>query len=136
MQQLSPLHEIIEELIKQLGENYVFPEKVPEIATCLRQQFEQGIYDDVRDGEILAQMITEQLRTVSHDKHLRLIYQANGVSIRMDDNEAYTSEEIERIRQKKQQNYGLKKVEILDCNIGYFQLNTFVHPNVAGESMR
>jgi C-terminal processing protease CtpA/Prc len=136
MQQLFPLHEIIEELIKQLGEKYVFPEKVQEIAASLRQHLEQGIYDDVRDGELLAQMITEQLRAVSHDKHLRLIYQADGVSIHIDDNEAYTSEEIERIRQKKQQNYGLKKVEILDGNIGYFQMNTFVHPHFAGESMR
>ncbi len=135
MQSSFPLHEIIENLIKQLGENYVFPEKVLEIAARLHQNLEQGISDDVRDGELLAQTITEQLRAVSHDKHLRLIYQADGVSIRMDDNEAYTSEEIERIRQKKQQNYGLKKVEILDGNIGYFQINTFVHPHFAGESM-
>ena len=135
MQSSFPLHEIIENLIKQLGENYVFPEKVLEIAARLHQNLEQGISDDVRDGELLAQTITEQLRAVSHDKHLRLIYQADGVSIRMDDNEAYTSEEIERIRQQKQQNYGLKKIEILDGNIGYFQINTFVHPHFAGESM-
>ncbi len=136
MQQLFPLHEIIEELIKQLGEKYVFPEKVQEIAASLRQHLEQGSYDDVCDGELLAQMITEQLRAVSHDKHLRLIYQTDGVSSYIDDNEAYTSEEIERIRQQKQQNYGLKKIEILDGNIGYFQINKFVHPHFAGESMR
>ncbi|HVB20357.1 MAG TPA: S41 family peptidase [Ktedonobacteraceae bacterium] len=135
MQQLFPLREIIEELIKQLGEKYVFPEKAQEIAVSLLQQLEQGIYDDIRDGELLAQMVTSQLRAVSHDKHLCLIYQANGASIRIDDNEAYTSEEIERIYQQEQQNYGLKKIEILDGNIGYFQINRFVHPHVAGESM-
>lgn len=136
MQPPFPLHEIIEGLIQQLGEKYVFPEKAQEIAASFRQQLAQGIYDDVRDGELLAQMITEQLRAVSHDKHLRLIYQADGVSMRLDDNEAYTSKEIERIRQQKQENYGLKKVEILDGNIGYFQINKFVHPHFAGESMR
>lgn len=135
MQHIFPLPEIIEELIKQLGENYVFPEKVQEIAASLHQNLEQGIYDGC-DGETLAQTITKQLRAVSHDKHLRLIYQADGVPIRMHGNEVYTPEEIERIYQRKQENYGLKKVEILDGNIGYFQLNKFVHPHVAGESVR
>lgn len=136
MQPSLPLHEIIEGLINQLGANYVFPEKAREIAIHLRQQLAQGVYDDVYDGEVLAQMITEQLRAVSHDKHLRLIYQADGISTRIHDNEVYTSEEIERIRQQKQENYGLKKIEILDGNIGYFQINKFVHPHFAGESMR
>lgn len=54
MSHLFPLHEIIEGLIKQLSENYVFPEKVPEIAACLHQDLDQGVYDDVRDGETLA----------------------------------------------------------------------------------
>lgn len=136
MQQNFPLNEIIEGLSKQLGEKYVFPEKAREIAASLRQHLEQGAYDDIHDGELLAQTITEQLRAVGQDKHLRLIYQAAGVSTRMNDNEDYTAEEIERIHQLKHQNYGLKKIEILEGNIGYFQINKFVHPHVAGESMR
>lgn len=136
MQHLFPLPEIIEGLIKQLGENYIFPEKVTEIEACLHQYLDQGVYDDVRDGETLAQMMTEHLRTVGQDKHLRLIYQADGVPIRLSGNEVYTPEEIERISQLKRENYGLKKVEILDGNVGYLQLNKFVHPHVAGERMR
>lgn len=136
MQHLFPLPEIIEGLIKQLGQNYIFPERVPEIAACLHQYLDQGVYDDVRDGEILAQAMTEHLRTAGQDKHLRLIYQADGVPIRLYGNEVYTPEEIERISQLKRENYGLKKVEILDGNIGYLQLNKFVHPHIAGESMR
>lgn len=135
MQHPFSLQDTIAALLKQLSEKYVFPEKVPEIAASLQQQIEQGSYDSIQDGELLAQKITEQLRAVSHDKHLRLIYQAAGVSLHRDESEEYTAQEIEHIRQKKQQNYGLQKIEILEGNIGYLQLNSFVHPHVAGESM-
>lgn len=134
-QQPFPLHEIIEELTRQLGEKYVFPEKAQEITANLCQHLEQGDYDGVRNGETLAWMITEHMREVSQDKHLNLFYRADGVAAFVDDNEIYTPEAIEHIRQKKHYNYGLKKVEILDGNIGYFQFDEFVHPHVAGESM-
>jgi C-terminal processing protease CtpA/Prc len=74
-------------------------------------------------------------RAVGHDQHLRLIYQADGVSPQIDDHKRYTTAAIERMRQQQRQNYGLKRVEILDGNIGYLHLTTFVHPHVAGESM-
>lgn len=54
----------------------------------------------------------------------------------MHGNEVFTPEEVERIYQMKRENYGIKKVEILDGNIGYLQMNKFVHPHFAGESMR
>jgi C-terminal processing protease CtpA/Prc len=135
-QRLFSPREIIEALIQHLGEKYVFPEKAQEIASALRQHLDRGTYDGIGDGNLLAQTLTSHLLAVSHDKHLRLYYQADGVSAHVDDHEAYTPEEIERIRQKSAQNYGLRKVEILDGNIGYLQFNEFVHPHFAGESMR
>ncbi len=75
-QQPFPLHGIIEGLIQQLGEKYVSPEKVQEVAATLRQHLEQRIYDGIRDGETLAQTITEHMQVVSHDKHLNLFYRA------------------------------------------------------------
>ncbi|EFH79929.1 S41 family peptidase [Ktedonobacter racemifer] len=126
---------IIEELLKQMGEKYVFPEVVPEVAAALHQHLAAGTYADMHDGELFAQTITAHLREVTHDKHLRLFYQAAGVPQHIDEHEDYTPEEIERIRQKSKENYGLKKVEILDGNIGYLQFNKFVHPHFAGESM-
>lgn len=130
-----PLREMIKELSQHLAEKYVFPEKVQEIASNLHQHLAQGSYDEVRDGETLARMITEHLQEVGHDKHLYVFYVAEGVSASVDDNEVYMPEAIERERQKSAYNYGLKKVEILEGNIGYFQLNEFVHPHIAGESM-
>ncbi|GHO43312.1 S41 family peptidase [Ktedonospora formicarum] len=129
------LNELIESLVRQLEEKYVFPEKAREIATALYQHLDKGIYADISDGNLLAQMITEHLRVVSHDKHLRLYYRPEGVVDHLEEDETYTPEEIERIYQKREQNYGLKKLEVLDGNIGYFQFNEFVHPAVAGESM-
>lgn len=136
MQPVFPLQEILAALINQLGEQYVFPERVPDIAASLRQRLKEGSYDTGGDGDLLAQRITEDLRAVGHDQHLRLIYQADGVSPQIDDHELYTAAAIEHMRQQRSQNYGLKKVEILEGNIGYLHLTTFVHPHVAGESMR
>src|SRR6185369_1573449 len=91
-QRLFSPREIIEALIQQLDEKYVFPEKVQEIASALRQHLDRGTYDDIGDGNLLAQMLTSHLLAVSHDKHLRLYYQADGVSAHVDDHEAYTPE--------------------------------------------
>ncbi|GCE06105.1 S41 family peptidase [Dictyobacter aurantiacus] len=133
-QPFSP-HEIIEGLRQQLAENYVFPDKAHDVATALHQHLAAGAYHDIKDGDLLAQTITEHMREASHDKHLHLYYQASGVVARQDDNEMYTPEEIEAIRQKSKRHYGLKKIEILDGDIGYFQFNEFVHPHFAGGSM-
>lgn len=135
MKQTFPLQEIIAELIRQLDEKYVFPEIAQAIAVDLRQQLQQGTYDEIDEGKLLAQAISEHLLAVSHDRHLRLFYQAEGVPAQRDDDDGYTAEEIEQIRQQKQQNYGLKKAEILEGNIGYLQIDQFVHPHFAGESM-
>jgi len=133
--QRFPLHEIIEALSQQLGEKYVFPDKAQQITTTLRQHLDSGAYDEIRDGHLLEQTLNSHLLEVSQDKHLRLFYLPDGVPDLIDENEVKTPEAIERIRQKREQNYGLKKVEILDGNIGYFRFDEFVHPHVAGESM-
>lgn len=60
MPQLYPFHEIVEELIKKVGDICVFPENMPEIVASLPQQLDQGTDADRYDGgdELLAQMIT------------------------------------------------------------------------------
>lgn len=128
--------EIIENLAQNLQEKYVFPDVAQEIAVSLRQHLERGSYDGIRDGELLAQTLTSHLREAGHDKHFRIFYKPEGVPAHVDDNDMYTPEAIEQIYQAKEYNYGLKKLEILDGNIGYFRFDEFVHPHVAGESMR
>ena len=113
-------HEIIATLIKRLHENYVFPELVPTIASTLNQYLEDGIYTDSEDHNQRAQKITQHLQEAGKDKHLRVRYQAEGVSLHVDEDELYTPAEIEEIRHKSRQNYGIKKVEILTIILAIF----------------
>ncbi len=135
-QPIFPLHQIIEELSQHLDEKYVFPEKAQEVAANLRRHLQQGDYDGIGDGDTLARMISEHMRQVSHDKHVNLFYRTDVVAAYVDEDEIYTPEAIEHIRRKSNYNYGLRKLEILEGNIGYFQLDEFVHPHVAGETMQ
>jgi N-terminal domain of Peptidase_S41 in eukaryotic IRBP/Peptidase family S41 len=127
-------HEIVEALIQRLGENYVFPEKAREIAATLRRQLEQGAYMSM-NGEALARSVTEQMRGVAQDTHLAVFYHPGGAWDYVDDDETYTPKAVEQMRQTRRYNYGLRKVEVLDGNIGYFQLDEFVHPEVAGHGV-
>jgi len=134
-QNLTP-STLIAKLLQQLDERYVFPDVAQEIAHVLQHHLEAGSYDGISDGKHLAALITEHLYTVAHDKHLRLFYNPEGVSPHVDEEDRYTEEMIEALRRRRTSNYGLQKVEILEGNIGYFQLNAFIHPRIAGESMQ
>ncbi|QBD76865.1 hypothetical protein EPA93_12965 [Ktedonosporobacter rubrisoli] len=135
-EQISP-REIIEGLAQSLCENYVFPELAQQIAATLRQRLADGAYDGILDADQLAKVITEHLYELSHDKHLRLFYRPEGVSEHIREDQSYPAEEIERIRvQGIEQSFYMKKVEILEGNIGYFRFDRFMHPYFAGENMQ
>jgi retinol-binding protein 3 len=60
----------IDALVAKLNDHYVFPDKVKQIETVLRQRQRDGKYDAITDGEQLAKQLTADVAGVVHDKHL------------------------------------------------------------------
>jgi len=61
-----------EDLAKTLEENYVFPDVAKKYAAVLREKAAGGAYDGLGSAQAFADRVTEDLRAVSPDNHLRL----------------------------------------------------------------
>jgi retinol-binding protein 3 len=133
--------EIIDGAIKALNEGYVFPEVAGKMEQAIRARQQRKEYDSVTSGQQLAQMLTEHLREVSHDKHLRVNYSAQVLPPQPPapaagaPPSADAQAQMERQRTiASRQNFGFVRVERLAGNIGYVDLRGFMPPAIAGET--
>jgi hypothetical protein len=121
---------VIDGAVANLNEFYVFPESAKKMEEALRARQKKGEYDAVMDGDAFAEMLTEHLQEVSHDKHLRVgfspVVLPKGGPERNPDAEARMRTQMER------NNCFFEKVERLPLNIGYLKFNGFADPAVCG----
>jgi retinol-binding protein 3 len=122
---------VIDEALRQLEEAYVFPEVAAKMAKAVRQRQADKAYAKVKTGEELAELLTQHLREVSRDKHLRVIWSAEKLPKRRAAQEP-TPEMKERQRQLVRTfNAGYRKVERLGGNIGYLAVDGFANAEAA-----
>jgi retinol-binding protein 3 len=121
---------VIDGAIRELRENYVFPETAERMATAVRERQKRGEYDAVTDGAQFASLLTRHFREVSNDKHLRVNYFADGAPVMSFQN---GPEQRERMRQRLlADNCGFERAERLEGNIGYLKFNFFADTDACG----
>jgi C-terminal processing protease CtpA/Prc len=126
--------EVIEGALKQLNENYVYPELAKKMEAGIRKHIEAKDYDQITSARKFAETLTTHLRDVSHDKHIRILYRAE--TSRASVNQEPTDADKERVRrQMAAVNFGFEKVERLEGNIGYLDLRGFMSPEFSGETV-
>ena len=109
--------ETVSNIVKTLNENYVFPDVAEKMGQLIDDRLKQGAYDSIMDDQTFAQRLTDDLRSICHDKHLRI--RTGG------------SREGEMIKRAQRgagddgQSFGFVKAEIFPGNIGYIKLNGF-----------
>jgi retinol-binding protein 3 len=87
-------------------------------------------YDDVTSAKRLAQMLTDHLQAVSHDKHLRVNYLPGAII-----SGKPGPDEREKMREfAAARNFGFERIERLEGNIGYLDLRGFMPTEIAGET--
>lgn len=118
--------ETIDGVARLLKEKYAYPEISLKMESAIRERQKRGEYDSIVDGVRLAEKITADLREVFDDKHLKLSYSAEPISLQSGKAGAPSREEIEAARRKQsRENFGVVKVEILKGNVGLIQVNYF-----------
>ena len=60
----------IDDVLKLLVDNYVFPEMAEKMQEAVRARQEKKEYDTITTGQDLAKALTDHLQAVSKDKHL------------------------------------------------------------------
>lgn len=110
--------EIVNDLASKLISDYAVAETGSKMAAALREKLESNAYDNVNSVNEFARILTEDLRAVSHDKHLRVMF--SGRPLPKAAPGPPPPDAIERMRKM---NGAIKKLEILDGNIGYMRIN-------------
>jgi hypothetical protein len=116
---------VIENVLRRLDEGYIFPKKAVEMRQAVREQARRGRYDHIANARALADTLTVDLRAVSRDRHLEVVYQSRGVRDEVPDQQPSAEERRELDTYARRANYGLERAERLPGNVGYLEIRSF-----------
>jgi retinol-binding protein 3 len=123
---------VIDGVEEKLKEYYVEPALAQQMADDLIARAARGQYDSFTDGDTFAAQLSDDLRRVSHDKHLRVSFNP----FKMPEQSKPTPEDEARFhRQMLHNNCAFDKVEILPGNIGYVKFDGFMDASFCGPTV-
>jgi Peptidase family S41/N-terminal domain of Peptidase_S41 in eukaryotic IRBP len=119
---------IVEAAASNLKEHYFDRGAAQRMAEAMISHEKNGDYNATTDGSAFADLLTKQIREVSRDPHLMVVYSAEPLP---PGPAATPPGAIERYHEAlRQNNCTFEKVDILPHNIGYLKLNSFPDPSV------
>lgn len=123
--------ETINNLAKLLEDNYVFSDVGNDCAEHIKDKLKDGSFDNVSDKKELAEVLTNELQSISHDKHMRV--RGPGGMMPQDEPSNPIFDQYKFMKERGEENYGFRKVEMLDGGIGYIDLRGFAQSDKAYE---
>lgn len=117
---------LIDGVAKELQAHYVAPDVGNRMIAALRDHLAHGDYDKITSGEEFAAAVTKDLRDVSHDLHLGLVFgrHPGGPEPTLDDHRAMA----------RAMNYGFGPIERMSGNVAHVVINGF--PPVVDDDAR
>lgn len=124
---------IIDTTAKLYAREYVFPDVGNQMAEYIRKQLQEGKYDSLLTPPEFTSRVTEDLRSISHDRHVSVRLLPPGAAEVADDDSARTAaKEAQELAYDIYTNFGFEKIELLTGNVGYVKLNQFAPAEKAG----
>jgi len=126
--------QVIEGAAKRFADNYVFPDRGRSVADALEAQRRRGDYRDITNGEILASRLTDDLRSISQDKHVDVRFSKDVVPpdppANSDPRDPHQDTDPGLKAELEARNCGFEKAEHLEQNVGYLKFNEFADPDI------
>ncbi|MFH1196142.1 MAG: S41 family peptidase [bacterium] len=114
----------VENVSKQLNDNYVFAEVAAQIEKHLKAKLAAGAFDNITDATEFADLMTNEVQSISNDRHMRVRVRPTQLSAPAErPNPIIQNYETKKMLENI--NYGFRKVEKLEGNIGYLDLTGF-----------
>jgi hypothetical protein len=124
---------VVDGIAAQLNEYYVFPAVAEQMGQRIRSQLRNGAYDRFRDGGLFAAALAEDLRAISHDRHLQVGFSPIQLP---DQGQIPDARAVELFQaQMLRINCGFERVEHLPGDIGYIKLNEFSDPDICAPTV-
>ena len=125
---------VIDGAVEALKETYVFPETAKKMEEAVRTHQQKGDYDAISDGDDFAKRLTDDFQTISHDKHLHVMFSPATLPD-FDNQKLDPKRQAEERKDMERMNCGFKKAEILEGNIGYLKFDFFADPGICGPTV-
>jgi retinol-binding protein 3 len=127
---------VIDEISAKLAEFYVYPEGAARMSDAIKAHEKNGDYKSIDSGAEFAKRLTDDLRAVSHDKHLGVRFHAFKSPAGGNEHKGPSPEEMEAFRKQLQRsNCAWDKAEVLPGNIGYVKFDAFPPPDMCGATV-
>jgi retinol-binding protein 3 len=129
----------IDAIGSRLTDYYVYPDGAAQMIQAVQKHEKQGDYNSITDGEDFAAALTRDLRAVSHDQHLLVMYNP-FISPDQPGSSAgpHPPSPAEQARFRamiQHQNCTFSKLEILNHNVGYIKFDAFPDPDACGATV-
>lgn len=129
----------IDAVSAKLNEYYVYPDVAAKMVQAIQDHQKHGDYNSLTDGSEFADALTRDLRAVSHDKHLGVMYNPFVLPEQSDasagPHEPSAADQAQFRTMMEQQNCTFSKVEILSHNIGYIKFGAFPPPDICAPTV-
>jgi hypothetical protein len=129
---------VVAKVSKLLAANYVFPEVGEKMGKHVNQKMRKGEYNKINDPGAFAERLTSDLREISHDRHLWVLFDpklAKSLGAASDAGKESIGPSESEFEMWRWSNFGIVETRILDGNVGYMDLRDFAHPKYGGEIM-
>jgi len=126
---------VIDALLKQLNDDYVFPDTAKKMEADIRFRQKNNEYDSVTSSSAFAEKLTADLQSVSHDKHLRVRYSSDVIPIRPENATPSAADKARELTYEKFMNSAFQKVERMPGNVGYIKFDGFFDPEIGGDTV-
>lgn len=126
--------QVIDSIMLFMADYYVFPDVGKEMGDYLQKRLKTGEYDKINDYMEFGATLSEDLQSVSNDKHIGVRYAPEMIAMINKAEEDENNKELEDLekRQAEYSNYNFKEIKVLPGNIGYLKFNSFMHASESG----
>jgi hypothetical protein len=118
---------VFDAVIANVRQHYFDPAVAQQIVDALITRQRRGDDAAATNGKDFAALLTTQMRDVSQDMHLELVYIAKPA-------QSSPQEFARMLTTLQKDNCSFKKVQILPHNIGYLKLDAFLDPSVCSST--
>jgi hypothetical protein len=124
--------EAIDSISVELNRTYVFPDVAKKMVKLMRDQYKRKAYTPITSTREFARKLTEDLQSISHDRHLHIDYLTDQeLSLMTGDRSGRAADEQE-LHQARKSNFGFREIRMLPGNVGYLRFDGFSASNEAG----
>lgn len=120
---------LIDSLTSQIIKYYVSKDAAIKMNSYIKKRYKEGHYNNIKDPHALAGALTSDILFINRDEHFHLEYNPQMANELLGNIEDVPKMVAEKLKKDKEKNFGFKKVEILNGNIGYLEISAFARLN-------